>query len=212
MTPFISQSNAPDAEDLVPLLPCVWGADTKLRHDAVKLLRQALTPKLLDIAEPWTRCCPPTMTADMLFTTVVDHVIESLDSCTVSTPAAFDQWVRQTALRWLMTWERQVRRTASRSSDRETLGSLLASLREVVAPPHRDRTMKQLLIDVLASLDATDRRILEMRAAGQHWRAVAAEGRCTIAVAKQRHALALATARDLATAMLRRITLSEEAA
>ena len=212
MTPFISQSNAPNAEDLVPLLPCVRGADTKLRHDAVKLLRQALMPKLLDIAEPWTRCCPPTMTADMLFTTVVDHVIESLDSCTVSTPAAFDQWVRQTALRWLMTWERQVRRTASRSSDRETLGSLLASLREVVAPPHRDRTMKQLLINVLASLDATDRRILEMRAAGQHWRAVAAEGRCTIAVAKQRHARALATARDLATAMLRRITLSEEAA
>lgn len=212
MTPFISQSNAPHAEDLVPLLPCVWGADTKLRHDAVKLLRQALTPQLHDIAEPWTRCCPPTMTADMLFTTVVDHVIESLDSCTVSTPAAFDQWVRHTALRWLMTWEQHVRRTASRSSDRETLGSLLASLREVVAPPHRDRTMKQLLIDVLASLDATDRRILEMRAAGQHWRAVAAEGRCTIAVVKQRHALALATARDLATAMLRRITLSEEAA
>ncbi|WP_310571513.1 hypothetical protein [Gemmatimonas sp.] len=212
MTPFISQSNAPHAEDLVPLLPFVWGADTKLRRDAVKLLRQALTPKLQDIAEPWTRCCPPTMTADMLFTTVIDHVIESLDSCTVSTPAAFDQWVRQTALRWLMTWERQVRRTASRSSDCETLGSLLASLREVVAPPHRDRTMKQLLIDVLASLDATDRRILEMRAAGQHWRAVAAEGRCTIAVVKQRHALALATARDLATAMLRRITLSEEAA
>ncbi len=212
MTPFISQSNAPNAEDLVPLLPFVWGADTKLRRDAVKLLRQALTPKLQDIAEPWTRCCPPTMTADMLFTTVVDHVIESLDSCTVSTPAAFDQWVRQTALRWLMTWEQHVRRTASRSSDCETLGSLLASLREVVAPPHRDRTMKQLLIDVLASLDATDRRILEMRAAGQHWRAVAAEGRCTIAVVKQRHALALATARDVATAMLRRITLSEEAA
>ena len=212
MTPFISQSNAPTAEELVPLLPFVWGADTKLRRDAVKLVRQALTPKLHDIAEPWTRCCPPTMTADMLFTTVVDHVIESLDSCTVSTPAAFDQWVRQTALRWLMAWEQQVRRTASRSSDRETLGSLLASLREVVAPPHRDRTMKQLLIDVLASLDTTDRRILEMRAAGQQWRAVATECRCTVAVAKHLHALALATARDLATAMLRRITLVEEAA
>ncbi len=212
MTPFISQSTSPHADDLVPLLPLVWGADTKLRRDAVKLVRQALTPKLHDIAEPWTRCCPPAISADMLFTMVVDHVVESLDSCTVSTPAAFDQWVRQTALRWLMAWEQQVRLTASRSLNNATLGSLVAALRAVVGPSHRDHTLKRLLLDVLASLDPADRRILEMRAAGQQWRAVSANCRCTVAVAKQRHALALATARDVATAMLRRITVAEEAA